>query len=67
MESAEKIVEEWNKRYPVGTPVVLDHGKGNKTVTKTRSEAYIIAGRLLIRVEGLIGPFDLGIAKPVEE
>jgi hypothetical protein len=38
------LVEEWNTRYPVGTPVIVDEDNGTTSKTATRSDARILGG-----------------------
>lgn len=56
-------VENWNLRYPVGTPVTVrrDRESDPATVeTKTRSEAYVLSGHsAVIMVEGISGYYLL--------
>lgn len=60
---------EWNKKYPVGTPVrywsMLREGEG--TVSRTRSEAWNASGSDMVLVEGRSGGIALTHVDPIEE
>lgn len=59
-----KLVEQWNKEYPVGTRVVSDFYENE---LETRSEATILFGhRAAVYMKGYNGYFDLREVKPVQ-
>lgn len=55
----EKIVSDWNSKYPVGTPVTryaLINPLQIPTETRTRSEAWLMGGHTaMVMVEGVSG------------
>jgi len=57
--SEQTIVDEWNVKYPVGTPVTryaVVSPLRLPTVTKTRSEAWLMGGHTaMVMVEGVSG------------
>jgi hypothetical protein len=65
----EKQVNDWNAKYPVGTPVMrykcIDPlSEGNET--KTRSEAWIMGGHsAMVMVEGVSGGVCLESVQPL--
>lgn len=59
-----KLVEQWNKVYPVGTRVLSDFYENE---LETRSEAIVLFGhRAAVYVKGYNGYFDLREVKPVQ-
>ena len=60
--------ENWNLKYPVGTPVVLSKDSGEQKQTKTRSEAYVCdSGQAVCFFEGVSGYYLLDRATPARE
>ena len=52
--------ENWNLKYPVGTPVRLQRDSGEVKETKTRSEAYVCeSGYAVCFFEGVCGYYML--------
>lgn len=55
----QKLVDEWNAKYPVGTPVTryrLVSPLESPEYTKTRSEAWLMGGHTaMVMVEGVAG------------
>lgn len=48
--------DEWNRRYPVGTPVRYTNGEGKAMDTKTRSHAWNLGhGDPVVLIEGCSG------------
>jgi hypothetical protein len=59
------LVEEWNQKYPVGTPVVVIRDNGEKFSTRTRGKAELSgAVSPVVRVEGISGCYHLGRITP---
>jgi hypothetical protein len=57
----------WNARHPVGTAVLLREDDGRDTLTKTRSEAWVMGGHTaVVMVEGKRGGWDLERLRSVE-
>lgn len=55
----ETTVEQWNTRYPIGTPVTAypsarpeDDPNPERLTTRTRSEAFVFAGTAVVTVDG---------------
>jgi len=64
----EAKVERWNRRYPVGTPVIVQRDNGDLYTTRTRSEASLLpSGTAVIWVDGISGCYSLDRVKPVSE
>lgn len=42
---------EWNRRYPVGTPIILTLADGKRVPTRTRSAATMVGSFYMIEVE----------------
>jgi malonyl CoA-acyl carrier protein transacylase len=58
-----KLVEQWNKTYPIGTKTISDF---YDTTLETRTEAMILFGhRAAVYMKGYNGYFDLREVKPV--
>ena len=64
---SEELVVDWNKLYPVGTPVVLTDDFGKKHKTKTRSIAWVAGTQAIVSVEGRTGGYSLYRIKADEE
>lgn len=65
MTKAELLVENWNLKHPVGTPVFLLKDGGQRIATKTRSEAEVSAsGHAVCWFEGVSGHYLLERATP---
>lgn len=53
-------VNDWNEKYPVGTPVRVMRDMGDTLTTKTSSEAWLLGGHTaVIQVEGISGSYAL--------
>lgn len=60
-------VENWNLKYPVGTPVTLRLDSGNILMTRTRYPAYLAhSGHAVCFFEGVTGYYLLDRATPIE-
>lgn len=44
----ERLVREWNEKYPVGTPVIVTKDDGTKTKTVTVNEATMLGGHTAV-------------------
>lgn len=56
----ELMVENWNLKHPVGTPVKLRKDSGEVLITKTRYSAYISdSGHAVCFFEGVSGYYLL--------
>lgn len=65
LKTTEQEINNWNKKYPVGTKVKVD---GYEEVMKTRSEAIMLFGfRAAIYLEGFNGYFPLTNVKVLDE
>jgi hypothetical protein len=64
-------VDDWNARYPIGTPVRYWPGvkRGEGHESKTRTPAWVIHGghSALVSVEGYSGGIILSHIEPIEE
>jgi hypothetical protein len=60
MARARGMVNEWNKKHPIGTAVVATRDDGEELPTKTRSEAKLLGGvTAVIWLEGIPGGYSL--------
>jgi broad specificity phosphatase PhoE len=66
---AERQAAEWNARWAVGTPCVLETYRGGpKLNTRTRSEAWVMpSGHASVLVEGRAGCYGLEWLTPGEQ
>lgn len=56
----QKSVDDWNAKYPVGTPVVLLKDSGENFSTTTRSEAQVLSGHsAVVWLVGVSGCYQL--------
>ena len=56
----QKIVDDWNAQYPVGTPVVVKLDGGDELYTRTRSGAEVLSGHTpVIWLEKISGCYVL--------
>jgi len=63
---AELMVENWNLKHPVGTPVKLRKDSGDVIETKTREPAYIsYSGHAVCFFEGVRGYYMLDRATAI--
>lgn len=59
-----QIVDDWNDKHPVGTPVIVDRGNEDFH-TRTRSGADILSGHtVVIWLEGISGCYALDRVRP---
>lgn len=67
MVMAERASNEWNAKYPIGTPVMLLTHKGaTPSPTKTRSIAWALSsGSASVQVEGKSGSYGLEWVNPI--
>lgn len=64
LSKAQKIIEEWNEMYPVGTPVKVRKDDKSIMDTHTRSEAWLVCGVPVVMVRGITGGYDLERVTP---
>lgn len=63
-QSADELVEHWNKTYPIGTKVISKSYEGE---LETRTEAMVLFGhRAAVYIKGYNGYFDLRELNPVK-
>lgn len=61
----QKIVDDWNDKHPVGTPVIVNRDGGEQFHTVTRSGAELLSGHTpVVWVKGLSGCWALTHVKP---
>ena len=66
--AAQVRVDEWNRKYPVGTPVELRMDDGSVVETQTRSEAWLLTcGVALVNMLGKSGGWNLDRVRPIKE
>lgn len=54
------MVDAWNARFPIGTPVVCKKDSGEKVETVTTSEAQVLSGHsAVIWMKDIRGCYDL--------
>jgi len=59
-EGIERLVQKFNERIPIGSPVTLIEDDGSQTTTCTRSKAWKLrSGASVVKVEGKTGIYDL--------
>lgn len=63
-EKEQKKCDKWNNKYPIGITVERTDDMGKKTITKTRSEAYVLGDTAVIFVEDVRGAYILDRIKP---
>lgn len=58
-------VDDWNEKYPIGTPVLFQSvkGIGEPVQTKTRSIAWLVSNNPCVMVEGKAGGCSLSHMK----
>ena len=59
-----KLAFQWNKKYPIGTPVTVHRDNGEELQTETRSTAIIVRNRAFIFVNGITVCCTLDRVKP---
>jgi len=60
MEQNKNLVDSWNSNNEVGVTVELTEDNGERTITKTRSEAWLLGGHTaVVMVEGRAGGYLL--------
>ena len=63
----QRVVDAWNRLWPVGTVVDLRMDSGEVRRTKTRSAAQVLSGHTaVIWLEGVSGCYALSCAYPVQ-
>lgn len=61
-------IAEWNRKYPVGTEIILMFPSGAKMRRRTHRPALLANGReAIIWVEGQSEPYPLDWIRPVRE
>lgn len=66
----QQLVEDWNQKYPLGTPVRYWTGvrEGEGKEGKTRTEASLLSGHsAVVWVTGQPGCISLSHVEPIEE
>ncbi len=54
------VVDDWNARAEVGTPVTVTLDDGSKMETRTRSPAWMLGhGEAVVSVDGIVGGYLL--------
>lgn len=68
-DAAAKTVDDWNSKYPPGTPViVLGDIKGDIRRTLTRSIAWVLGGHTpVVQVQGITGCYSLERVVPNDD
>jgi hypothetical protein len=65
---AQRQVDQWNARYPVGQSVSVRRDNGEDMVTKTIAPAELLSGHsAVIWLEGVSGCYLLGRVTPLTE
>jgi len=60
-------IDDWNRKYPPGTPVELTNDFDEIEHTRTRTPAWLLgSGQPVVSVEGRTGGYALERIKPVE-
>ncbi len=63
----EKLVREWNKKYPVGTRVIVKKDDDTEIETETVHEATMLGGHTAVAwLKDLSGCYLLDRVRPVE-
>jgi hypothetical protein len=65
LQEAISEAEIWNSNNPVGTRVEVTHGDGSMSETETFSRAFMFGGCAAVRLEGMIGWFELHRVRPI--
>lgn len=63
--AAKREMEDWNRRYPIGTEVCVKRDAGHVSRTRTRSEAECRGSIAVIFLEGIGGYYSLERVTPV--
>ncbi len=53
------MVNDWNEKYPEGTPVTVTRDNGETLETVTRSVAWSMCGSAVVMVKGISGCYSL--------
>ncbi|OUC54730.1 hypothetical protein CA262_07565 [Sphingobium sp. GW456-12-10-14-TSB1] len=65
---AQRHVDRWNERYPVGQAVTVRRDNGATITTKTRSPAELLSGHsAVVWLDGISGCYLLNRVTPVTE
>jgi hypothetical protein len=63
-------VQLWNQHVPVGGQVdymvFRPYGHSSYESSVTRSQAFVLAGKAMIRIKGIMGPISLDRVKPLD-
>lgn len=65
--AAEKEVEAWNAKVPVGTEVCLHRDNGARVRTKTTSRASVMCGTAVAWFENVSGAYAIDHAHEIEQ
>lgn len=61
----EKLVREWNEKYPVGTPVIVTKDDRTEIKTVTTHEATMLGGHTAVAwLKDISGCYDLERVRP---
>ena len=58
-------VEDWNQKYPEGTPVRLGGSVLGSVATETGSKAFTLGDQAVVRIKGMTGAWALDRVFPV--
>lgn len=59
-----ELVDNWNEKYPEGTPVIVTRDNGDKLETVTRSVAWSMCGSAVVLVKGISGCYSFDRVAP---
>lgn len=51
--------DRFNAKCPVGSVVTVTDDFGEKNITRTKSEAYLMCGSAVVMLDGISGCYDL--------
>lgn len=64
--TAQVVVDAWNEKCPVGTPVTVRRDDKSTLETVTRSEAWDLCGTPVVMVKGISGGYALERVTPTD-
>jgi len=65
---AQQAVDDWNKQYGIGEPVLVKKDLGEVIQTTTRSKAQVLpSGQAVIWLVGITGCYDLARVAPIKQ
>ena len=63
---AQRAVDDWNAKYPVGQKVMVHRDNGVDFPTITRSEAQVLSGHSpVVWIEGIAGCYHLDFVEAI--